>query len=115
MPVMAMVCQRACEVIVVHGVEERPELLSGPGMHLLGAVALLARWVGGVQGIAARCAPSDGVLAGFVQAGVHVTDGVRREALLAVASATLGELGIEGVDLTTGELGSFTEPMCGMM
>ena len=83
-----------------------------PGLHLARAVALLARWVGGVEWVARDVPPPDGVLAGLVQAGVHVVDGHRREAVLAVLGARLGELRVEGVDLAAGELGELHASRC---
>ena len=70
----------------------------------LRAVALRARRVGGVERVARELTPADRVLAGLVQAGVDVVDGLGREALLAVLLAGLGELRVEGVDLAAGEL-----------
>ena len=104
MPVMAIVCQRGRGARRLTALEERLELLLGPGLHLLRAVALLARRVGGVERVPRDVPPPDRVLAGLVQAGVDVVDGHGGEARLAILAPGLGELRVEGVDLGAAEL-----------
>ena len=99
---MAIVCQRGERRSSLTASRNALQLLLGPGLHLLCAVALGSRRVGGIERVAGEVAPPDRVLAGLVQAGVDVVDGLGREALLAVLPAALGELGVEGVDLAAG-------------
>jgi hypothetical protein len=84
------------KAIVGNGVKERLQLLLRPGLHLLGAIAFLARWVSSVEGVPRDVPPPDRVLAGLVQAGVDVVDchgGEARLAILAVADCQSYVLG----------------------